>query len=86
MGLKRRIQKLDGGGHHFTPDNCPAPPQQVVRLREGEPPPSIPTDLPCCRLCGGTHVVEIVEVMVKDRAEAVHWLARMRSEEGGWAT
>jgi hypothetical protein len=84
MGLKRRIQKLDGGGCHYSPDDCPAPQQVFLRHREGEPEPPTPPDAPRCRLCGAIHVLVIEEVIVNDHAEAVDCLARIRGEEEGW--
>jgi hypothetical protein len=63
MSLKRRIQKLDGGGRRYAPEQCPGPPN--VFIWEGEEDRPVEADAPACPLCGGMHDVHIIEEIVE---------------------
>lgn len=44
----------------MDPDDCPRPETSIL-IRPGE---AVPDDLPRCSVCGGVHVLEIVEETV----------------------
>ena len=83
MWYESRLRRLErrGGRPACVPPACGAEPTFAVRYRRGDPVPAVPADAPRCPHCGEVHLLEIVEVLVRDRGE---WAA-LQAELGAAA-
>jgi hypothetical protein len=67
MGLSQRLNSLERREGACRPEDCPGGTTLILSHLEGEAPPAVPADAPCCPRCGEPHVLVIKEVIVTAR-------------------